>query len=120
MTASRTRRLRKRGPADPKGLEYLAAFSVLWCRLLWDAMAKSGKGFPRPKVQRKARRGDKIGSVNRKALRGVAVRGLVAGHVPMRPWVTQMSRVRGDSIRLANKARRLGFTPTWEKGKSDV
>lgn len=93
MTDPRTRRRLARGVPNLKGAEYLAAFSVLWCKLLWDAMAKSGNGFPKPAQRRAARRGDKIGSINRKALRGVAIRGLVAGHVPARPWVTQASRL---------------------------
>lgn len=105
MTDPRTRRLRKRGPADPKGVEYLAAFSVLWSRLLWDAMRKSGKGFPQPKLRRKERRGDKRGSINRKALRGVAIRGLVAGHRPSRPWVTMMSRRHRIDNLIAKRAQ---------------
>lgn len=71
MTNPRTRRLRRRGTISVAGIRNLSDFTARWVALLWQAMQKTGKGYPRPKQTRESRREDKVGAINRKALRGV-------------------------------------------------
>jgi hypothetical protein len=86
--------LNRRGlsPAQHKAaVEQLKEMTDAWISVLWQAMHKTGKGYPRQKTTGHTgkgtdRRGDKLAGTNTpKVLRGVAVRGLVAGHVPSRP-----------------------------------